>query len=69
MVRVDLTLTPLLEEEVEVHKMEWEAPSLWVLLLTLFLNHPVPIHMEYQGDILLPVALIYFRILKQTTYV
>ena len=50
-VRVDLTLTPLLEEEEEVHQMGWEAQSLWVLLPTLFLNPPVLIPMGCQGDI------------------
>ena len=50
-VRVDLTLTPLLEEEEEVHQMGWEAQSLWVLLPILFLNLPVLIPMECQGDI------------------
>ena len=51
MVRVDLILIPLLEEEEEVLQMGWEAQSLWVLLPTLSLNLPVHIPMECQGDI------------------
>ena len=50
-VRVDLTLTLPLEEEEVQDQMGWEAPSLWVLLPTLFLNHPVLIPTECQGDI------------------
>ena len=49
MVRVDHILTHL--SEVEDHQVGWVALFLWVLLRILFLNPPVPIPMEYQGDI------------------
>ena len=50
MVQVDHIRTRLLEE-VEDHQVGWVALFLWVLLPILFLNPPVPIPMEYQGDI------------------